>query len=359
MNSVHTYMCRFMLWLVCLLPCVAHASAALFMEEPFGTFGYVNPTGHAAIYLSDVCAESPTQLRPCEPGEGGVVISRYHHVDGYDWLAIPLIPYLYSVDSLAEIPQSVTPEQESLLRDRYRRSHLEALVPDGPGGTMPGGEWIQLIGASYDRKIYAFEVDTTPERDAEFIQAYNARRNVGHFNLFFNNCADFSRGALDFYYPHATHRSMIADAGMTTPKQLARSLAQYASRHERINFRTYEIPQISGSIPRSKPIDGVVESFLKKKYVVPVAILHPGIAVGLAAAYFWRGRYQPGQNAELLAAGPDLARLYQDNPAPNGAMLDPALGFPESTTQADVSSFMLIEENAAPRPAPDHSAQIR
>ena len=69
----------------------------------------MTPTGHAAIYLSDVCAESPTELRPCLPGENGVVLSRYHHIGGYDWLAIPLIPYLYAVDDVSQIPATATP----------------------------------------------------------------------------------------------------------------------------------------------------------------------------------------------------------------------------------------------------------
>jgi hypothetical protein len=29
-------------------------------------------------------------LRPCQPGELGVVISRYHRVGGYDWIAMPV-----------------------------------------------------------------------------------------------------------------------------------------------------------------------------------------------------------------------------------------------------------------------------
>ena len=43
----------------------ARADAALLMEEPYAEFGAFNPTGHAAIYLNHVCAESPTRLRPC------------------------------------------------------------------------------------------------------------------------------------------------------------------------------------------------------------------------------------------------------------------------------------------------------
>jgi len=326
------------------LPYSAHASAALLMEEPFGTFGYVNPTGHAAVYLSEVCADTPTRLRACGPGELGVVISRYHHVDGYDWLAMPLIPYLYAVDSIAQVPESATPEQEAQLRDAYRREHLEALAPDAAGGATPGGEWIQLIGASYDRRIYAFEVDTSPEQDAAFIAAYNARGNVSHFNLFFNNCADFSRGALNFYYPHAVHRNVIADTGMTTPKELAQSLTQYARRHERVDLRVYVIPQVKGTVARSKPIDGVVESFLKKKYIVPVAVLHPGVAAGLAVAYLWRGRYTPGKGAETLEAGAGLEPLYRDDVS---SFRSAQLGFPESAMGSADTNMMLVDMNPA------------
>ena len=85
----------------------AHASVALLMEEPYGEFGAVNPTGHAAVYFNHICADTPTALRPCRDGEYGVVISRYHKIDGYDWLAIPLVGYLYAVDSPSDIPAIV------------------------------------------------------------------------------------------------------------------------------------------------------------------------------------------------------------------------------------------------------------
>jgi hypothetical protein len=86
----------------------ARANVALLLEEPFAKFGTFNPTGHAAVYLSGVCAASPVLLRRCNPGETGVVISRYYRVGGYDWLAIPLLPYLYAVDDPAEFPQRWT-----------------------------------------------------------------------------------------------------------------------------------------------------------------------------------------------------------------------------------------------------------
>ncbi len=183
------------------------------MEEPYGEFGAFNPTGHAAMYLNHVCAESPTELRMCHDGEYGVVISRYHKIDGYDWIAVPLIPYLYAVNSIDEIPVTVDKAQVAELRDAYRRAHLERLAPDTTTGAAPKGEWVQLVGGSYDRTIHGFQVETTQEQDERFIAYVNDKKNVGHFNLFLHNCADFSRVALDMYFPHAIHRNFIADAG--------------------------------------------------------------------------------------------------------------------------------------------------
>ncbi len=70
-------------------------------------------------------------LRPCGPGETGVVISRYDGVRGYDWVAIPLIPYLYAVERPEDMPLFADAKMTAFLRDRYRRSYLEAIAPEG------------------------------------------------------------------------------------------------------------------------------------------------------------------------------------------------------------------------------------
>ncbi len=206
----------------------AHGAAALFVEEPYGHFGGLTPTGHAAVYLPRVCAETPVKLRMCGPGETGVVISRYHRVGGYDWIAIPLVPYLYAVNNPDEVPSKVNAESVAALRDRYRRENLETIIPDGAGGKMPAGDWTQLVGSSYDRTIYSFEVETTEEQDARLVDLLNARTNQTHFNLFLYNCADFARFVMDFYYPRAVHRGILNDLGIMTPKQAARTLAKYS-----------------------------------------------------------------------------------------------------------------------------------
>src|ERR1700728_4238003 len=138
----------------------AGASATLLLEEPYGHMGFFTATGHAAVYLSGVCARSPVELRPCAPGETGIVISRYDGVDGYDWVAIPLVPYLYAVERPENIPLFADARMVLQLRDRYRRQHLRAVAPDGKNGGTPGGNWYELVGCSYDRTIYGFEIET-------------------------------------------------------------------------------------------------------------------------------------------------------------------------------------------------------
>src|ERR1700734_875902 len=156
----------------------APASVTELLGEPFGTLGGMNPTGHAAIYLSRVCAATPLSLRRCEPGEQGVVISRYHRVGGYDWIAIPLLPYLYAGDEPDQVPLSVSVKEVAALRDTYRRANLLQVAPNAKDGSTPQGDWIQLVGSAYDRTLYAFGIETTTEQDDQFIKTFNSHSNT-------------------------------------------------------------------------------------------------------------------------------------------------------------------------------------
>jgi hypothetical protein len=276
---------------------LARADMALLLEEPFGQFGGMTPTGHAAIYFSRVCAASPVTLRRCNKGELGAVISRYHRVAGYDWIAIPVTPYLYAVDRAEQIPREVGDGDVASLRDEYRRKHLEKMVPDTSDGMAPDGDWIQLVGASYDRTIYTYEIRTSEDQDDKFIQLLNSRQNTVSFSLLSHNCADFVREAINFYYPHAVHRSWIADAGIMTPKQTAKSLLRYAQRHPALELSSFEIPQVPGTMDRSRPVRGVLEALVKtKKYILPLAplaLLHPYFGGSLVVAWIQGGHFNP------------------------------------------------------------------
>jgi hypothetical protein len=282
---------------------LASASATLFLEEPYGKLGFFTATGHAAVYLSGVCADTPIVLRPCQPGETGVVISRYDGVGHFDWVAIPLVPYLYAVDRPDDVPLFVDAKTVAFLRDRYRRQYLEAVAPDSKNGETPGGNWYELVGSSYDRTIYGFQIDTTPERDAALIRKLNAEPNRSHFRTVSSNCADFAKDIINFYYPKTLHRSVVADIGITTPKQMAKMLVKFNQRHPGVEYSHFIIAQVPGSTARSSAVHGVVESFFKsKKYMVPSVVVSPIFAGCVFVVYegVGAGRFQPARNALVL-----------------------------------------------------------
>ena len=93
-----------------------------------------------------------------------------------------------------------------------------------------------MVGSSYDRTIYGFEIETTPEQDEALIRKLNASPNESHFHLVSRNCADFAKDIINFYYPKSLHRSIVADVGMTTPKQMAKMLTKYGAKHPSCSF---------------------------------------------------------------------------------------------------------------------------
>ena len=299
----------------------ARAGVTLLLEEPYSYDGTYGGTGHAAVYLSRICAESPLVLRRCAPGELGAVISRYDGIAGRDWIAIPLIPYLYAVDKAQNVPLSADPKLADFLRDRYRRNHLEAIAPDSPEGEPPAGRWPELIGAGYRRTIYAFQLDTTDEQDDRLIRKLNSEPNQKRFNLVTHNCADFARDLINFYYPKTLHRNVIGDLGVTTPKHIAKLYVHFGERHPELHLSSFVIPQVPGTIPRSASVHGVAESiFRKKKYTVPLLLLHPILTSCLVVAAVGPERFNPAQNAMVFDPGRDLEpplaaaqrRLYQN-----------------------------------------------
>jgi hypothetical protein len=285
----------------------AQAEATLFLGEPYSYDGAFAGTGHAAVYLTGVCAISPVALRLCAPGETGIVLSRYRGIGGYDWIAIPLIPYLYAVEKQEDIPLFADKKLVAFLRDRYRRGHLTSIVPDlGDGGT-PEGAWYQLIGASYLRTFYAFEIETSREQDKNLIQMLNDRSNLQRWKLVTANCADFARQILSFYHPHSVHRSIIGDLGVTTPKQLARTLSNFSTQHPELQSSRFVIPQVPGTIPRSKRVRGVLEVMLtSKKYMLPLFLFHPYAAGAAVAVYVGHWHFNPGKNAPILDSNHQL-----------------------------------------------------
>jgi hypothetical protein len=275
-----------------LFPSVGSAQAALLIEQPYGFFGTVNPTGHSAVYFERVCAETPTRLRRCQPGELGAVLSRYQGISGYDWVAIPLVPYLYSVEDITTVQPNVDSATVKRLRSRYHEAHLLRLGDSLRPGNLIKGGWTQLAGAVYERRIYALRFETSEEQDDALITMLNTQPNHSHFDLVVNNCADFARKLLNSYYPGKFKRGIFPDAGISTPKQLAQKLARCARRHPEMNLTVFEIPQIPGNRRRSRTNKDVDESLATTLYAIPIALVNPYLAGGLFVDYLVRGRYR-------------------------------------------------------------------
>jgi hypothetical protein len=261
----------------------SRAQAAFLMEDADGISQALDPTGHDAIYFARICAASPTRLRRCAPGELGVVISRYEGIGGYDWLAMPLVPYLYSVEDPSSVPSRVNRETVENLRRRYHEAHLTSLGKDVPEGGRVKRGWNQLVGASYERRIYAFRFATTEAQDDALIAKMNASANHSHFNIVFNNCANFADGVLNFYFPHTFRRRLAPDAGVVTPRHVAYELVHYGRTHPEIHLTVLEIPLIPGYRRPGRVGKSVAESLVVTGYVVPIALLSPyagGVVLG-------------------------------------------------------------------------------
>jgi hypothetical protein len=329
----------------------ARADVTVLLEEPYSYDGAFAGTGHTAVYLTRVCAASPTLLRRCKPGEPGVVLSRYDRIAGYDWIAIPLIPYLYAVTKPEDIPLFADSRVVAFLRDQYRREYLEHLAPDKPSGETPGGDWVQLVGSAYDRASYGFKIETTAEQDDEFIRWLNDRPNIKSYKVVTRNCADFVREVVNFYYPGAVSRGILPDLGVATPKQTAKSVVKYSERHTDLEFSSFVIPQVPGSIKRSRPIHGLVESIFKaKKYVIPLAAFHPFVAGGVASVYLVGGRFNPAKNALVFSpdGGLEQPLTAEERRLCQKRLDDLLLSFPDEKPGPEGTSWQQFQERAQP-----------
>jgi hypothetical protein len=319
-----------LMFLALLLPICqrSHAQAALLMEEPFGFFGFMNPTGHDAVYFQRICAETPVKLRRCAPGESGAVITRYQGIADYDWIAMPLLPYLYAVESASDVPTHADPKAVTDLRDKYHEAHLASLGKDVPrGGNVKRG-WSQFVGVAYDRRVYAFRFATTEGQDDALIAEMNAEANRSRFNLLYRNCADFNREILNFYFPRTFQRSILPDGGITTPRQVTYKLLRYARKHPETQLAAFDIPQVPGNRHRSRANKSIVHSLITSGYVVPLAFISPYIVGGVVADYLLWGRYPLGLKDAQILTPENMAPLTSPGPVQSPLNASAPVGAP-------------------------------
>ncbi|MDQ2924962.1 MAG: hypothetical protein M3R43_05335, partial [Acidobacteriota bacterium] len=206
------------------------------------------------------------------------------------------------------------------------RKHLLGIAPDRADGRAPEGDWVQLAGAAYDRTLYVFQVKTTAEQDAGFIAMFNDRKNTQRYNGAFRNCADFARVTINRFYPRAVKRNLLADLGITTPKHVAHALTRYGAKHPEVGLETFVVPQVPGSLERSRKVKGVTECLLTcPRYALPIAIVLPPASALMFVAYEHHGRFKMPKDAPVLAlrgmqVASEPVTLEEDSPAPAGAV---------------------------------------
>lgn len=288
-----------------LFPRYAEAHLALLLQEAIGGAGETTSAGHAAIYLSNVCGNEIAGLRDCRPGEPGIVIASYPDfglAQSYEWMAVPLPYYLYGVPDEKSIPLYSNGRIRTLLRNDYRKNFLQgdldASLTDQPHPTR----WNQMIGAVYNRDVYAFTVATTKDEDLRFIEAFNQRPNVSHFSTMYANCADFAMAVINTYFPGTVHRDYLNDFTMSTPKAVARQLTlRFARKHPERSLTVQKFSQVPGPIKRSFDNRNFSEeAFRSRKYLITEAILNQELLGVFVASYYLTARFDVNAQHKLL-----------------------------------------------------------
>lgn len=288
---------------------VARADVAvLLLESTDAGMSRYTAAGHSAVYLSNVCQESPVKLRLCREGEEGSVLSTYGdfgETESFDWNVTPVNVFLYGAEDTKDIPIYGDPELRRALQERYRQKYLRDVCPSTFCGAGQG-RWRDLVGATFARDIYAFRVKTTREQDVALIDEFNTMPNVNRYNGFTHNCADFTRKLVNRYFQGSGRADRLNDFGITSPKAVAKSFANYGKRHPELKYSVERYTQVAGSIPRSRDNrKGTEVIFRAKKWTMPLLIAGSPFFIYSAAAYYLTGRFNAEHEYETHWARQD------------------------------------------------------
>ncbi len=294
-------------WAVCAMAALAFGMAAparadvgLVLNSSLDTgSSWVTGAGHAAVYLSRICAASPTELRMCGPGENGSVLSNYanfQETKPYEWNVIPVEIFLYGVEHPEYRSLFGTLELRAALQSKYRQEHLADICSSVACVDDPDANWRDMVGATFVRTVYIFKVRTTVQQDEAFVRYMNTRANVNHYSGFHYNCADFAKNVMNFFLDDHVHANRFNDFGMTSPKAIARSLTHYAAKHKELGLSVAEFAQLPSDLPRSEdPRIGTQTTITTAKFVAPLVWLEPHSLALFAATYIVSGRFSiPG-----------------------------------------------------------------
>jgi hypothetical protein len=288
---------------VCLSVSPAYGDVGVLLNESLDTsLARITGSGHSAVYFSRICAESPVKLRLCRPDEQGSVMSNYTTLgedQPFEWNIVPLSVYMYGVEDPQNRPLFGSQKIKRALEERYRTNFLAGYCDSPTCRTSNKAEWREMVGATLERSIYVFVVETSLEQDRALIAEFNSLPNHNHFNGITKNCATFARHILNTYYPHAARADYLNDFGLITPKAIARSFTHFAEHHPEAHLRVLHFAQLPGTIKRSTECrNGTEQLYHSKKLIVPMILFADHELPFMAAAYLLTGRFNPEHELE-------------------------------------------------------------
>jgi hypothetical protein len=300
-------MAKSALWVAigCLSLIPARADVGLIMNESTGKgVSQLTSAGHSAIYLSDICPDSPVKLRLCRPGEQGSILSNYTNfgeVSSYEWNIVPVSIFLYGVEDSADAPLYGNEDSLKLLQERYRETHLSSLCPAETCGNLAvSAHWRDMVGGTFVRQIYLFRAKTTTAEDARLVEQFNALPNENHYNGLTRNCADFARSVINRYFSDAAKPDHLNDFGMTSPKAISKSFTRYSEKRPELQFTAERFEQLPGPMRRSSPCrKGTEVSFRMKKWFIPLMVARSHELPFFVAAYALTGRFNPDHEVKV------------------------------------------------------------
>src|SRR6202453_494113 len=157
----------------------AFADAGIILNESLDTsVARITGSGHSDVYLSNICPDdSPVKMRLCRPGEQGSVISNYTTLgedQPYEWNIVPLSVYLYGVEDPQDRPLISSKDIKAVLEERYREKYLATICTGARCRYSNGAEWREMVGATLERSMYVFVVNTSVEQDRALITEFNS-----------------------------------------------------------------------------------------------------------------------------------------------------------------------------------------
>ncbi len=293
-----------------LIPAIAFSATGVIVYESRGLDTRRTQTGHAALVLTQVCADGLTSVRPCLSSElPGVVVTRYTNLawgSPIEFIVLPLRDHFLGTDDPDKLPLLTTGPVLREMQMQYWRNHWKDAIPpmetdeyerhrkelnhmtmvkalkyvgqfeflmkllapskkseptapialrDPVSGVLiRDGRWRTALGVQHERDSYVFLTPTEDEQELSLVEFLKDERKA-RFNLLASNCSDFVGHAFSYIFRaekfHRRPRALaFGDSFISSPVSLATDFVRFAN-DRKMPLAVYFVPQLAGSRAKS------------------------------------------------------------------------------------------------------------